>query len=229
MTVAQFLYSRGRYDGARQRPLLENRGGKDPGKYRKERLVVIDECSMVTLDDLHAVLEALDLAHVQRLMLVGDPNQLPPIGIGRPFADLVLMLEQAAQSPDDVLKERAGALARLTIELRTAKGAPSDALRLASWFTREPQPVDADGVLSALESTHRLNDLETCFWTTGEELEPKSASRWSDTSGYRGLMTLRASTAHSVSTRRGMSSSKSRTAWRTCRFFPGTPSSARSA
>lgn len=44
---------------------------------------------MLTMDDLVAVLEALDLAHVQRLILVGDPDQLPPIGVGCPFADLV--------------------------------------------------------------------------------------------------------------------------------------------
>ena len=78
MTVAQFLYGLGRYDGRRQRPLFD---GKD--RYRKEKTVVIDECSMLTIDDLFAVLMALDLAHVQRLILVGDPNQLPPIGVGR--------------------------------------------------------------------------------------------------------------------------------------------------
>ena len=88
MTVAQFLYQLGRYDGPRQRPLFE---GNE--QYRKERTVVIDECSMLTLDDLAAVLFALDLAHVERLILVGDPNQLPPIGVGRPFADLVEHLD----------------------------------------------------------------------------------------------------------------------------------------
>ena len=73
MTVAQFLYQLGRYDGVRQRP---SRHRED--LYRKERTVVIDECSMLTLEDLAAVLFALDMAHVERLILVGDPNQLPP-------------------------------------------------------------------------------------------------------------------------------------------------------
>ena len=75
----------------------------------KEKTVVIDESSMLTMDDLYAVLVALDLAHVQRLILVGDPNQLPPIGIGRPFADLVAFLDDAAQKR----MEEAKALARL--------------------------------------------------------------------------------------------------------------------
>lgn len=166
MTVAQFLHRLGRYDGARQRPKFD---GKD--KYRKEKTVVIDECSMLTMDDLVAVLEALDLAHVQRLILVGDPNQLPPIGVGRPFADLVSYLETTdAQSDDD--SSLGHALARLTVEVRAAAAASaaSDALRLASWFTREQQPVDADRVLSDLELGEKFNDLEIVFWKTPDEL-----------------------------------------------------------
>jgi hypothetical protein len=166
MTVAQFLYQLDRYDGARQRPLFR---GKEP--HRKEKTVVIDECSMLTMDDLFAVLEALDQAHVQRLILVGDPNQLPPIGVGRPFADLVAFLEAVDVPPSDK-PLLSGALARLTVEVRTSATAdtPSDALRLASWFTREPQPVDADKVVSDLEIGARFNDLEICFWQTPDEL-----------------------------------------------------------
>lgn len=166
MTVAQFLHRLGRYDGTRQRPKFD---GKE--KYRKEKTVVIDECSMLTMDDLVAVLEALDLAHVQRLILVGDPNQLPPIGVGRPFADLVSYLETTDAKADDGTP-LGHALARLSVEVRAAAAAvaTSDALRLASWFTREPQPVDADRVLSDLELGEKFNDLELVFWKTPEEL-----------------------------------------------------------
>ena len=69
MTVAQFLYGLGRYDGARQRPLFV---GKE--KYRKEKTVIIDEASMLTMDDLCAVLDALDLVHVQRQFLSVIPT-----------------------------------------------------------------------------------------------------------------------------------------------------------
>jgi hypothetical protein len=160
MTVAQFLYRTGRYDGLRQRPRFE---GKE--RHRQQKTVVIDECSMMTMDDLLAVLLALDLGHVERLILVGDPNQLPPIGVGRPFADLVARLDAA--KPDDPV---AGSLARLTVEMRTETEEASDTLRLASWYTREQQPVDADRVLSDLELGSAFNDLEIRFWTTPEEL-----------------------------------------------------------
>ncbi len=164
MTVAQFLYHLGRYDGIRQRPLFE---GNE--QYRQERTVVIDECSMLTMDDLVAVLLALDLAHVQRLILVGDPNQLPPIGVGRPFADLVEFLDEALSNGEPV----GGTLARLTTELRSTAGAPSDSLRLASWYTRELQPIDADRVLSDLELGASFNDLQIEFWDTPEELRTR--------------------------------------------------------
>jgi hypothetical protein len=165
MTIAQFLYGQERYDGARQRVLFAG-----PRKYRKQKTVVIDECSMLTLDMLYAVLEALDRAHVQRLILVGDPNQLPPIGIGRPFADLVSMLGASGEKPANVTSDLSGALARLTVEVRAVAGEPSDALRLASWFTREQQPIDADRVLSDLELGSSFNDLRIRFWKTTEEL-----------------------------------------------------------
>jgi hypothetical protein len=161
MTVAQFLYQLKRYDGLRQTVRFE---GNE--KYKKERTVVIDECSMLTMDDLLATLLALDLAHVQRVILVGDPNQLPPIGVGRPFADLVAHLDAAAPGTPAF-----GALARLGIELRTAdQGTPSDTLKLASWFTREQQPADAEWVLSEEGHGENLNDLRVCTWQTPADL-----------------------------------------------------------
>jgi len=124
---------------------------------------------MLTLDDLSAVLLALDLAHVQRLILVGDPNQLPPIGVGRPFADLVAHIDAAGEASQPLGE----ALARLTVELRTATGEPSDALRLASWYTRESQPIDADRVLSDLELGNAFNDLSIVYWKTPDELRSR--------------------------------------------------------
>lgn len=163
MTIAQFLHRQGRYDGVRQRPLFQG-----DEKYRKEKTIVIDECSMLTMDDLAAILEAIDQAHVTRIVLVGDPNQLPPIGVGRPFADLVAFLE----GEDAKQRGLAPALARLNEEVRThqTSGESSDALRLASWFTREQQPVDADRVLSDLELGVAFNDLDIRFWKDPDEL-----------------------------------------------------------
>jgi hypothetical protein len=166
MTVAQFLHSLGRYDGRRQKVRFAG------DQHAAERTVVIDECSMLTLDDLAALLMALDLSHVQRVILVGDPNQLPPIGVGRPFADFVGVLQTAAD--DEERSSLAAAHARLTVELRTAAGGEeSDTLRLASWFTSTPQPVAGDRVLNDLQFEHEFNDLELVFWETPPELHER--------------------------------------------------------
>ena len=175
-TVAQFLNQLGRYDRRRQRPKFE---GKE--KYRKDRTIIVDECSMLNMDDLAALLEALDLAHVQRLILVGDPNQLPPIGVGRPFADLASYLDSTDLEAEggEVLSD---ALVRLTVEVRSVATGdePSDTLRLASWFTGEPQPVDADRMMNDLDLGEQFNDLDIRFWKTPGELRSQLLSSFKD-------------------------------------------------
>ncbi|MFC8616593.1 AAA family ATPase [Micromonospora purpureochromogenes] len=190
--IAQFLYGLQRYDGRRQRVRFT---GDAP--YRQERTVVIDECSMLTEDQLTAVLKALDLGHVQRLILVGDPSQLPPIGVGRPFADLVAHLDQAQQSGGASPDLRGAALARLSVELRTQGGdRPSDILRLASLYTTDTQPVDADSVLGELALNARQDhatagaggsdsDLRLLFWETTEQLHEELLNELALTLGMK--------------------------------------------
>ena len=49
--------------------------------------VVVDEMSMVDVQLLHSLLRAIP--HGKRLILVGDPDQLPPVGPGFPFGDML--------------------------------------------------------------------------------------------------------------------------------------------
>jgi hypothetical protein len=188
MTVAQFLHSLKRYDGIRQRPLFD---GKET--YRKAKTVVVDEASMLTMDALYAVLQALDLTYVQRIILVGDPNQLPPIGVGRPFADLVTWLTAANRSEKEEERRLGDALARLTVEVRSVRVAsagdeesPSDTLRLASWFTDVPPGGFAEQVLSRLSLGETLNDLEIANWSTPEELRKKLLEQFEKQLGLAG-------------------------------------------
>ena len=39
------------------------------------------------------------------MVFVGDPNQLPPIGFGRPFADLCRYLQLASESSTQEIRE----------------------------------------------------------------------------------------------------------------------------
>ena len=167
MTVAQFLYKLGRYDGERQRPRFKGDNPKAT-KYSRAKTVVIDEASMLTMDYLQAILDGLDLTQVSRIILVGDPNQLPPIGVGRPFVDLVAQLENAPQKSGKPTPS--GAIGKLLVEVRTKAGVPSDALRLAAWYTNQPVGGDSERVLSEIGDRLEFNDLEIAFWKTPDDL-----------------------------------------------------------
>ena len=135
---------------------------------------------MLTEDDLAAIIGALNLGFIQRLILVGDPNQLPPIGPGRPFADLVSLLDRAAEAPPGSPQQAAdGALARLQVQLRAAGG--SKALALAAWFTDDTQPVDADRILAELDGDPALLPGESAAMTRpgriGERAAPELERR----------------------------------------------------
>lgn len=54
---------------------------------------IIDEASMIDLPMLATFFRAVNCNAVQRLIFVGDPNQLPPIGTGKIFADLLEWLK----------------------------------------------------------------------------------------------------------------------------------------
>ncbi|MFL6546644.1 MAG: ATP-dependent RecD-like DNA helicase, partial [Candidatus Udaeobacter sp.] len=65
---------------------------------------IIDESSMLDLELIAALYRSINWASVQRLIFVGDPNQLPPIGRGRVFADLIDWLQDSDPASVGFLK-----------------------------------------------------------------------------------------------------------------------------
>jgi ATP-dependent exoDNAse (exonuclease V) alpha subunit len=65
-----------------------------PGKRKKYNNVIVDESSMVDLLKLRDLLRCIvaDDPGLHRLILVGDVHQLPPIGFGKPFFDIIQYL-----------------------------------------------------------------------------------------------------------------------------------------
>jgi AAA domain-containing protein/UvrD-like helicase family protein len=134
----------------------------DGGTQASAPTVIVDEASMIPMDLLGALFRAVDLNHVQRLIFVGDPNQLPPIGPGRPFVDIIAWLESDA--------DRARCLARLTERARH-EDHDSRALKLADGYLRDtPDPGD-DEFLSAVARGESGGDLEVHFWSDYAELQ----------------------------------------------------------
>ncbi|MBR2047082.1 MAG: ATP-dependent RecD-like DNA helicase [Oscillospiraceae bacterium] len=61
--------------------------GRNEDQPLKTDVVIVDEMSMVDVTLLHKLLQAIPQG--KRLILVGDPDQLPPVGPGFPFGDML--------------------------------------------------------------------------------------------------------------------------------------------
>ncbi len=88
-TVAQFLYPH-RYHGLTGRYFLNDEAPRSSAA----RNIIIDEASMLTEEQLAAIFD--NLGAMDRIILVGDYRQLPPIGTGRPFGDIIQVLKPDA-------------------------------------------------------------------------------------------------------------------------------------
>ncbi len=138
-------------------------------RYSAARTVVIDEASMLTEEMLAATLDALD--QVDRLVLCGDPRQLPPIGAGRPFADIVAFLRQGPGPGGAVAKLRTG-------RRQVAKGAaeaerPLDDVAVASLFSMEAPLPGADEALARVISGGGDGRIEIHTWIDEPDLHEK--------------------------------------------------------
>lgn len=60
---------------------------RDASNPLKADAVIVDEMSMVDVGLLHSLLQAIPPN--ARLILIGDPDQLPPVGPGSPFSDML--------------------------------------------------------------------------------------------------------------------------------------------
>ena len=158
-TIAQFL-SPHRYDGTTGRYRLSDKP-TEAGAHS----VIIDEASMLTEEMLAALIQAFKGVH--RLILIGDPRQLPPIGAGRPFVDIVKHL-----TPNDVTAKfpRVGpGYAELTIRRRQT-GEEREDLRLAEWFSGSPNAAGEDEVFDKVVSTGQSPHVRFVQWETVDEM-----------------------------------------------------------
>lgn len=158
-TIHQFLFKENWY--MPEIYVLKQEGGDR----RSAPTVIIDECSMVSTDLLGTLFKAIDLGLVQRLILVGDPNQLPPIGPGRPFVDIVAWLQE--NHPQCV--------ATLRTTMRTADDAEiglgqSIGLAFADGYRSDTVNPADDEILSLVARGRSSGDLEVHFWQNVDEL-----------------------------------------------------------
>ena len=162
-TIAQFLMRYGnRYDTETGRYVMTG----SPDRCRDYRTVIVDECSMLTEEQLAALLDGL--SGVDRLVLVGDPRQLPPIGSGRPFVDIVRELEP--MGIEQCFPRVDLGYAELMVP-RRQKGTTRADLLLAGWFGSNPDPA-ADEIWDRLE-TEAMDEIYFESWTDDDDLHAK--------------------------------------------------------
>lgn len=125
MTVAQFLIRSKGFSWSTMAYKMPSESSSSIAK-----TVIIDESSMLTEDMFAGILKLVN-SHAERIIFIGDPNQLPPIGAGRPFIDLINYLE--SDYPEKV--------ATLKTEMRQGSG--GDDLSFAQIFSNSDS-VDKD-------------------------------------------------------------------------------------
>lgn len=163
-TLAQLLVKSGRYD-----PSTNRYQRSDQDRDNSARTVIIDECSMLTEEALDALLDGIE--GFQRLILVGDPRQLPPIGAGRPFVDIVQHLRTQC-GPLGFPRVGPG-YAELTVPRRHSEAEAGERadLLLAEWFAGgEPGP-GSDEVWERLGRGEALPSISIREWSAPADLD----------------------------------------------------------
>jgi hypothetical protein len=157
LTIHQFLNKHGWID--RNTFALKDSGEKRIGA----STIIIDEASMIPLDLLGTLFRAIRFNDVKRLILIGDSNQLPPIGPGRPFVDIIAWLDENNERKEHLIYLRERARQRKESQF-------SEALRLSDGYVADyPSPND-DEMLSEISHGYDKGDLEVYFWNNIEEL-----------------------------------------------------------
>ncbi|MBE6005416.1 MAG: RNA helicase [Lachnospiraceae bacterium] len=162
LNVAQFLVRSKRFDWNDMRYKLSGYDFRDVPE-----TVIIDEASMLTEEMFGALMQALKAA--KRIIFVGDPNQLPPIGAGRPFVDLVNLLRMNLK--DGVFPRVCNCYGELTVNRRQSSDEERLDVELSKLFTNAEDAPDGD-VVAEIEKGNSGN-ISFARWSTKEELEEK--------------------------------------------------------
>jgi ATP-dependent exoDNAse (exonuclease V) alpha subunit len=153
-TLAQFLSGFDRYNGDIQQYVFSDRYCE--GQYET---VILDEASMLTEEMLATTMDCLK--GVKRFILVGDHRQLPPIGAGRPFVDIINFLKP--EGIETAFPRVNKGYAELTIKRRQG-GSKREDLQLAEWFSGETLEPGADSIINQILTKPNSQYLRMESW-----------------------------------------------------------------
>ncbi|MFN8238583.1 MAG: AAA family ATPase [Chitinophagales bacterium] len=162
-TLAQFLSGFDRYNGDIQQYVFSDRYCE--GQYET---VILDEASMLTEEMLATTLDCLK--GVKRFILVGDHRQLPPIGAGRPFVDIINFLKP--EGIETAFPRVNNGYAELTIKRRQG-GSKREDLQLAEWFSGETLEPGADSIINQILTNPNSQYLRMESWENEADFDKK--------------------------------------------------------
>lgn len=160
-TLAQFLSYYNRYNGEIQQYVFSDQYCE--GLYET---VILDEASMLTEEMLATTMDCIK--GVKRFILVGDHRQLPPIGAGRPFVDIIQFLKP--EGIDTAFPRTGIGYAELTIKRRQG-GAKREDLQLAEWFSGEALEPGADSIINQILTTPNSQYLRVEHWENESDFD----------------------------------------------------------
>ncbi|WP_217817812.1 AAA family ATPase [Clostridium tyrobutyricum] len=164
-TIAQFLSKSNRFDWKIFKYKIL---GKTEEK--KYGTVIIDEASMLTIDMMAALFECIKKS--KRIILVGDIRQLPPIGAGRPFVDIVNYFKKQHEINHTDLISELFVLNRQ----RQMGGVQREDSMLAKWFSGEIIHPAEDDIFDLVQLNNNSQYLEFVSWKNEEDFYRKMES-----------------------------------------------------
>ena len=171
LTLAQFLSQHKRYDA-----YTATYKTSDYERCSHYGTVIVDESSMLTEEMMGALFDAFK--GVKRFIFVGDHRQLPPIGPGRPFVDMVNFLQP--ENIETMFPKVASCFAELTITHRQKDACEEKEdedywqdMLLAKWFSGNNLDAGDDIIFQDLLLEKYSHRLKVLFWQHEEDLESK--------------------------------------------------------
>ncbi|MBD1398834.1 AAA family ATPase [Pontibacter sp. JH31] len=147
-----------------------HRHRKSPSSREDYNNIIIDEMSMVDLLKFRDLLKTLNFnkPSFKRLILVGDPNQLPPIGFGKVFADLRDYLNQEKEFADHLIE----------LEVNCRQTLETEIIEFSKIFSDYNQlPIEIEQKVALGGEVSKEGSFQVCYWTSEEKLKKQMLNR----------------------------------------------------
>ncbi len=153
-TIAKFLIKHERFDSENMRYHFNYQN--EPIKGFKT--VIIDEASMLTEEMLASIFECL--TDVDRYILVGDYRQLPPIGLGKPFVDIINYLKNINKNIENNFFKITNNYVELTkIKRQKLDKTIREDIELADYFAENDLNFDNDLIFEKISLSNDLKNI----------------------------------------------------------------------